>query len=318
MIKLRRLYPSEHIKQQIIKEYYTKSPFCIEALEDGNIKLIRGDSSIGSLDEIFLLYSFDNKNWNDWDYAIGTNVIAGQKFYVKAKTENQAFAADYVGRYRCFSITCKANLTGNIMSLLYNEFIDKIELKSSCTFYHLFANCVNLIDISKLFLPATTLTKCCYAYMFSGCTSLIYAPEKLPALILEDNCYECMFYYCESLTYTPELPATQLADACYNAMFYNCRSLIQTPELPAINLANYCYNGMFMNCVNITQIPNLPALILANKQCYCNMFYCCYSLQGIINLPSIKLTYLCYSDMFFECHNLNKAYLYFLKLKRLI
>lgn len=197
------------------------------------------------------------------------------------------------------------------MSLLYNEFIDKIELKSSGNFYSLFANCTNLIDISKLFLPATTLTTWCYAYMFSGCTSLIYAPEKLPALILKNDCYECMFHSCESLTYAPELPATQLADACYNAMFYNCRSLIQTPELPSINLANYCYNGMFMNCVNITQIPNLPALILANKQCYCNMFNGCYSLQGIINLPAIKLTYLCYNKMFFECNNLTKAYLYF-------
>ena len=64
----------------------------------------------------------------------------------------------------------------------------------------------------------------CYEYMFSGCSSLIQAPE-LPATTLADNCYEYMFYKCSSLIQAPELPATTLAFRCYKDMFSSCTSL---------------------------------------------------------------------------------------------
>ena len=64
----------------------------------------------------------------------------------------------------------------------------------------------------------------CYEYMFSGCSSLIQAPE-LPATTLAANCYAFMFYECPSLIQAPELPATTLAFRCYKDMFSSCTSL---------------------------------------------------------------------------------------------
>ena len=90
----------------------------------------------------------------------------------------------------------------------------------------------------------------CYEYMFSGCSSLIQAPE-LPATTLADNCYEYMFYKCSSLIQAPELPATTLAANCYAFMFYECPSLIQAPELPATTLAFRCYKDMFSSCTSL-------------------------------------------------------------------
>ena len=90
----------------------------------------------------------------------------------------------------------------------------------------------------------------CYEYMFSGCSSLIQAPE-LPATTLAANCYAFMFYECPSLIQAPELPATTLVIHCYEYMFCGCSSLIQAPELPATTLAFCCYKCMFNNCTSL-------------------------------------------------------------------
>ena len=69
-------YPDEGIVNWIKENCvdYSKIPLCFEALEDTSIKLQIDD---GSPVEIFLLYSFDNKNWNDWDYETGTDLKVG-------------------------------------------------------------------------------------------------------------------------------------------------------------------------------------------------------------------------------------------------
>ena len=90
----------------------------------------------------------------------------------------------------------------------------------------------------------------CYEYMFSGCSSLIQAPE-LPATTLAANCYAFMFYECPSLIQAPELPATTLVTHCYEYMFSGCSSLIQAPELPATTLAFRCYKDMFSSCTSL-------------------------------------------------------------------
>ena len=117
----------------------------------------------------------------------------------------------------------------------------------------------------------------CYEHMFSGCSSLIQAPE-LPATTLADNCYEYMFYNCSSLIQAPELPATTLAANCYAFMFYDCPSLIQAPELPATTLVTQCYEYMFSGCSSLIQAPELPATTLAFR-CYKDMFSSCTSLK---------------------------------------
>ena len=57
--------------------------------------------------------------------------------------------------------------------------------------------------------------------MFDGCTSLKTAPA-LPATTLAKGCYFYMFWHCANLTTVPALPATTLAIECYRTMFGSC------------------------------------------------------------------------------------------------
>ena len=140
--------------------------------------------------------------------------------------------------------------SGNIQSLcgFYNTLQDY-------HFSYLFFRCsfLNIDENNKLLLPATTLAKNCYYYMFRGCTSLTTAP-KLPATTLATYCYYYMFQDCASLTTAPELPATTLADYCYGSMFQGCASLTTAPKLPATTLANRCYYYMFRDCASLNYI----------------------------------------------------------------
>jgi len=97
-------------------------------------------------------------------------------------------------------------------------------LQDMYNFNGLFIYCTGLTDASKLIMPATTLTYCCYYGMFYNCTSLVNAPE-LPATTLEQACYQYMFRSCTSLTKAPELPATTILSSCYYQMFCDCASL---------------------------------------------------------------------------------------------
>ena len=199
-----------------LKRKALSEPFCIEAVTDGTVKIAQN----GSAPSIALVYSVDRKSWNDWDHVTGTELVAGQKLYLKAKTENKAFGTNnYI--YNCFTTTCKFNVSGNIMSLLYDDFKDKTELTNAYALVSLFHSCSMLVDASRLMLPAMTLASYCYNSMFSGCTSLTAAPE-LPATTLASYCYSYMFYNCTSLTAAPELPATTLENSCYSSMFSGC------------------------------------------------------------------------------------------------
>ena len=114
-------------------------------------------------------------------------------------------------------VACK----GDIRTLLdYKNY--KTVNTNNARFYHLFAECKQLISAPEL--PATTLADNCYSAMFVKCSSLISAP-KLPATTLADNCYCDMFNGCTNLTSAPELPATTLAADCYSHMFEDCTKL---------------------------------------------------------------------------------------------
>ena len=96
--------------------------------------------------------------------------------------------------------------------------------------------------------------------MFDGCSSLTIAPE-LPATTLAKYCYNYMFYNCTSLTTAPVLRATTLAEYCYACMFYGC-SRLNYIEMLATNIsATSCLTnwvvgvattGTFVKNVNAT------------------------------------------------------------------
>ena len=246
-------------------------PFYIENPNNSNITGIIQQSDYRA-PSLSIQYSSDKTTWttlgNTSTGGLTISVPANSKMYFRCKT-NYWYNNTY---YNYFTATSSFNIGGNILALLYGSSFTGEETSlpsvSSASFYSLrslFKGSVNLIDASRLMLPATTITAGCYMYMFSGCTGLTTAPEILPATTLQQNCYEQMFFGCTGLTTAPVLPATTLANDCYCNMFNGCSSLTTAPELPATKLTNNCYRGMFSGCSNLNYIKCLATSITASN-----------------------------------------------------
>ena len=244
---------------------YLYDYFTIEALEDGTISFTY-PYDINTYYGEKIEYSIDNgKTWvstnnSDEDVIITINVLSGDKILWKGINDTFGMQEEWFESAH-FSSTCKCNVMGNIMSLLYGDnFRDKTILINNYTFMGLFCDLMDydniycdIVNAKNLILPATTLSTYCYYGMFAGCTALTTAPE-LPATTLTYNCYNSMFHGCTALTTAPELHATTLTDNCYTAMFCYCTSLTTAPELPATTLTYYCYDSMFNGCTSLNYI----------------------------------------------------------------
>ena len=215
------------------KTYYSPyySPFneqylTLESLED--------DNQISFTNN--LTYSINCSTWKT--LLSNEKLTFNKRDVVRFKSNLTSNSAIGIGT---FNVSKKYNVYGNIMSLLYgDEFIDKYSLSgNSYTFRYLFQSSTTLVNANNLILPATTLEYECYASMFSGCTSLVTAPE-LPAMELSVGCYERMFYNCNSLVISPELPATTLSEGCYKQMFKGCSNLNYIKMLATDINASYC------------------------------------------------------------------------------
>lgn len=323
-------YCTENNEVYYNAENYISQYFTIEALENGSISLnIPIDIDTSYITSI----SYSTNNGNTWTTINNTNnrdtyliisvdVNSGDKVLWKGNAEalsdGQANAV--------FSSTCRFNLYGNIMSLLYGDnFVGETSIPSDA-FNGLFRNHnyngeieynelsleeSKVVDASKLILPATTLGNYCYHSMFEDCKYLIKSPI-LPAMTTSDGCYYNMFRNCISLVQAPELPATVIGIRCYYGMFYGCTNLINGPTiLPAATLTSSCYNSMFYNCINLITAPELPATNLSVSDGigsnYDSMFYNCKSLVVAPNLPLTTLKYAIYRNMFRNCTSLTVA-----------
>lgn len=194
-------------------EYLTLS-----ALEDGEIT-ITISSDLDSACATYLSYSKDKSVWKKTDIngrnqTITIPVSRGDNVYLKGKAKQWYNPNDPGGME--FDSTANINVSGNIMSLLYEDnFEDKTVFpdNSKYAFNHLFIANKHLCSAEKLILPATTLTEGCYRFMFSGCSSLKVAP-KLPATTLANNCYWGMFNSCTSLNNITMLATDISASNC--------------------------------------------------------------------------------------------------------
>ena len=273
---------------------YSSEYMTFEAVKDGAYLKFVPDHNSGA-------HGYFKINDGEWNYKsageIATNLKSGDKIFVKSDITSLEKPGIDTRIFDIYGLV----VYGNIMSLVYgDDFIGKTTIYDR-NFQNLFAYS-GLISAENLILPATTLAKICYSYMFEGCTSLTTAPQ-LPATILAKSCYEDMFSGCTSLTTAPELPATKLAEWCYGYMFEGCTSLTTAPELPATTLASNCYCSMFEGCTSLTQAPQLPATILAYG-CYWDMFKGCTSLTTAPVLPATELAEDCYYRMFNGCTKL--------------
>ena len=166
--------------------------------------MIEISSDLSSACATYLSYSKDKSVWertdiNDRNHTITIPVSSGDKVYLKGKAKQWYDPSGPGGA--SIDSTANINVSGNIMSLLYEDnFKDKVVFpdNSRYTFGMLFSSNKHLCSAEKLILPATTLAEGCYRFMFNGCTSLTTAPA-LPATKLVSNCYWDMFSRCTSL-----------------------------------------------------------------------------------------------------------------------
>ena len=245
-----------------------------------------------------VMYSTDGGNkW--YKYAESTQIKL-DKVGSTVSFKGKNVTTDY---YNHFTMNGIIEASGSVTSLTDGEG-NKTDVNLSRECYrYMFSKCTSLTTAPEL--PATTLQPKCYDHMFYGCTSLTTAPE-LPAEQLASHCYDHMFSECTSLTTAPKLPAKQLALFCYGFMFSGCTSLTTAPELPAEQLAETCYENMFSGCTSLTTAPKLPAKQLA-PYCYFSMFDKCTGLIEAPDLPATNLAKYCYSYMFNGCTKLIEA-----------
>lgn len=205
-----------------------------------------------------LQYSRDLATWTTMDINTTIQLDVSEKsqtVYLRGKlTGNNS--DDYYTQFTLTGGSLGGYIVGGNIMCLY----DYETLPTTITYEHafrkLFFNCNALRIARNLFDYVTTLSRCCYLQMFSGCTGLIVAPE-LPATGLAVSCYQNMFNGCTSLTTSPALPATSLANYCYSNMFNCCTSLTSAPELLATTLLNSCYRYMFNGCTSLNYVKCL-------------------------------------------------------------
>lgn len=284
-------------------------PLTFEAI--GNNLYIQFKNPIGLFGLQYRTYTVSTDTWSEWQNISHTQSstylsVSGVGSKIQFKKENtDPFALNTSSSGYCNFAKLSGNfyVYGNIMSL-FNDETALVDPYACCKLFD-GNTAIRNHPTKDLILGATTLSNCCYMYMFRGCTGLTRIPE-LPATTLANSCYYDMFRGCTALNTKPVLPATTLAYNCYRGMFQGCTALITPPDLPATTLAESCYGAMFADCTNLQTAPELPATTLA-EACYGSMFSSCTSLQKTPELPATTLAADCYNNMFYGCTGLTAA-----------
>ena len=164
------------VYQEAATSDFSKEPLTFNILSVGTINWTASNSLLTKTIE----YKINNGVWASIasDTAgVAINVTVGDKIQFRGNNTQYANSSSTGLHYNSFGGTASFKIEGNIMSLIYgDDFKNKLTIISNFAFYGLFQNCVNLASAENLVLPATTLTRSCYAYMFEGCTSLRTAP----------------------------------------------------------------------------------------------------------------------------------------------
>lgn len=171
----------------VVKKDYSKIPFYIEALEDGDYSMYMPTNT-----NIFS-YSLDNKIYTpiqEFNSRKFFTLTAGQKLYFKGV--NSDFYYGSGSGYKSsqdrnitgvllgtciYSNGLKFNLGGNIMSLYYDDFINETEFPSNRQEWQLdhWCNQQQIIDASCLVLPTKNVGYNQYTAMFRF-TPIKYGP----------------------------------------------------------------------------------------------------------------------------------------------
>ena len=225
---------------------------CFEADGEQTVAITK----VGSAPAITMQYSYNGSLWRYWDLS-ALPFGGDTKVYVRG-VGNARFGIN-ANNYNKISFGTDAfvYVSGIVESLLDGE-NEVIVYDYPGILRNLFYQQTALRSAENLHFEAIRTGYngvAIYAYMFYGCTNLLYAPKALTITKFSGS-YECayMFGGCTSLVTAPELPATSLYGYVYQYMFQGCTSLVNAPELPATNLSNYCYQNMFQGCTSLKSI----------------------------------------------------------------
>lgn len=262
-------------------------------------------TKVGSAPAITMQYSYDGVNWDAWDLS-ALPFGGGTKVYVRGA--NNARLGANASNYNkiTFSSDAFVYVSGVIESLLDGE-NEVLTYGYEGILRNIFYQQTALRSVENLRFEAISVNSgimAVLAFMFAGCTNLLYAPKFLSFERFGGG-YECaaMFRGCTSLVNAPNLPTTTLSQFCYRYMFQDCISLVTAPELPAMSTTYGCYQSMFQGCTSLVTSPELPATKVG-ESCYESMFNGCTSLVSAPELPATKLYYYVYRYMFSGCTSL--------------
>lgn len=259
--------------REVLKEYkqgrlvYEKSTsipdyLCFTALEAGTFTLTI-PAAVTPTYLSYIEWSKDGRTWTHTDniseaVTIQVDVAQGEKVYWRGDARRWS---TNMNTYSNFSSDCRFNVSGNILSLLYDD--DFASHSGTTTlaysFGSLFRNCVNLIDASALILPTGYLGVAALLGLFRDCTSLVHgAPLYAPNI--HDSCCYWMYYGCTSMTEMPAIAATSMlkdnGDPCNYGLyytFYNCSNMEGEVKLNIVGaVGQQVLDGCFSRCSKIT------------------------------------------------------------------
>lgn len=175
-------------------------------------------------------YSYDGVTWDAWDLT-ALPFGGGTKVYVRG-VGNTAFGKDGSNYNKItFGTDAYVYVSGIIESLLDGE-NEKLVLDTSGILRNLFYQQTALRSAENLRFEAIRTGyngTAAFAFMFYGCTNLLYAPKALSIETFRGG-YECVY------------------------MFQGCTSLVNAPELLGIKLYGYVYQNMFYGCTSLNTI----------------------------------------------------------------
>lgn len=282
--------------------------FTVGATSNGTVKF-RGD--INKSFDTFTIYV--RKNGGNW-----TGVQVAQK---TTTTIADLTAGDLL-EMRCDDITkatyplnmflfsCNASLSGNIMSLIWNDdFAGKTEFKrSDGRLSYLFSKNSDggTIDASRLIMPAMELPEYVYERLFYD-TPITAGPAELPATSPSDFAYYQMFEQ-STVSSVTKVKAVTPGEYAFDRMYASCDNLTDASGFydPDMVLSEGCFYETFLGCNNLSVLPTFKDVQLAVR-CYGNMFAGCYGITTAPALPSTKLAESCYNGMFSTCRNMTNA-----------
>ena len=190
--------------------------------DGGTITLTR----VGSPITVTLEYSIDRgATWTDWNETNRQRTItltAGQRVYVRNKSDSSEGFSQSANSYYQFAINGICYAYGNTFSLL--ERVPNINRQ--------------LYNLYQVF-----------HFLFMDCADLITAPDLIDNRVSTSS-YNCMFLRCSNLIKAPELLFTDTANYCCYRMFEGTKvNLIKT------NMTNCSSNYAISNW-----LLNVPAV----------------------------------------------------------